>query len=111
MTIACRVHRIDAVDGPYSNFQNPDGYREECRRAMTLGMVGKWAIHPSQIEIAQQVFSPDVADVVRARAMKKAYEEALSKGLGAVQFEGKMVDIASIRIVNNLIARGEQIGM
>jgi citrate lyase subunit beta/citryl-CoA lyase len=111
LTIACRANRIDAVDGPYANFRNPEGYTEECRRAMTLGMVGKWAIHPSQIEFAQKVFSPDVNDVVRARAMKVAYDDAISQGLGAVQFEGKMIDVASIRVVNNLIARGEQLGM
>ncbi len=111
MTIACRSNRIDAVDGPYADFKSPETYREECRRANTLGMVGKWAIHPSQVEIAQDVFSPRVEDVTRARAMKKAYEEALAQGLGAVQYEGKMIDIASIRIVNNLIDRADRIGM
>jgi citrate lyase subunit beta/citryl-CoA lyase len=111
MTIACRANRIDAVDGPYGDFKNPDAYREECRRSMILGMVGKWAIHPSQVALAQDVFSPDPADVDRARKMKLAYEAALAQGLGAVQYEGKMIDIASIRIVNNLIERAELIGL
>jgi citrate lyase subunit beta/citryl-CoA lyase len=78
---------------------------------MTLGMVGKWAIHPSQVEIAQRVFSPQKDDVARARQMMKAYDEALAQGLGAVQFEGKMIDIASIRIVRNLVERADLIGM
>lgn len=78
---------------------------------MTLGMVGKWAIHPSQVEIAQRVFSPRREDVDRARLMMKAYDEALAKGLGAVQFEGKMIDIASVRIVKNLVDRADLIGM
>ncbi|HYF58768.1 MAG TPA: CoA ester lyase [Burkholderiaceae bacterium] len=111
LTIACRAHRIDAVDGPYADFRSPDTFREECRRSMILGMVGKWAIHPSQVEIAQEVFSPRAEDVARARAMKKAYEEALAQGLGAVQYEGKMIDIASVRIVNNLIERADRLGL
>ena len=78
---------------------------------MTLGMVGKWAIHPSQVEIAQQVFSPKPEDVARARAMKKAYDEALAQGLGAVQYEGKMIDIASVRIVNNTIQKADRLGL
>jgi len=110
LTIAARAHRIDAVDGPYADFNNLDVYREECRRAMTLGMVGKWAIHPTQVDIAQQVFSPSAEDVRRARAMIKAYDAAHAQGLGAVQYEGKMIDIASVRIVRNLVARADRLG-
>lgn len=111
MTIAARANGIDAVDGPYADFRNADHYREECRRAMILGMVGKWAIHPAQVELAQAVFSPAPADVARARAMMKAYDEALAQGLGAVQYEGKMIDIASVRIVRNLVEKADLIGM
>ena len=111
MTIACRANRIDAVDGPFADFKQPDVYREEARRAMILGMVGKWAIHPSQVEIAHEVFSPKPEEVARARAMMKAYDEALAKGLGAGQHEGKMIDIASVRIVKNITDRADQIGM
>ena len=111
LTIACRANHIDAVDGPFGNFKAQDAFQEECRRAMILGMVGKWAIHPSQVEIAQQVFSPRPEDVVRARAMKKAYAEALALGIGAVQFEGKMIDVASVRSVNNTIEKADRFGM
>lgn len=111
MTIAARANGIDAVDGPYADFRDPDAYREECRRAMILGMAGKWAIHPNQVEVAQAVFSPDPADVARAREMIKAYDEALAQGLGAVQYEGKMIDIASVRIVKNLVDKADLIGM
>lgn len=111
LTIAARANGIDAVDGPYADFRDPDAFREECRRAMILGMVGKWAIHPSQVEVAQQVFSPDPAEVARARDMIRAYDEALAQGLGAVQYEGKMIDIASVRIVRNLVDRATLIGM
>ena len=98
------------MDGPFADFRSPDTYREECRRAMILGMVGKWAIHPSQIEIAQDVFSPKAEDVARARKMKAAYEDAWSQGLGSVQFEGRMIDIASIRIVDNTLQKADMIG-
>ena len=111
ITVAARCNRIDAVDGPFADFKDPVAYEEECRRSMTLGMVGKWAIHPSQVEVAQRVFSPRREDVDRARLMMKAYDEALAKGLGAVQFEGKMIDIASVRIVKNLVDRADLIGM
>ena len=85
--------------------------QKDLGTAMILGMVGKWAIHPSQVELAHDVFSPKAEDVARARDMKKAYDVALSQGLGAVQYEGKMIDIASVRIVNNLIERADLIGM
>ncbi|WP_455281174.1 HpcH/HpaI aldolase/citrate lyase family protein [Cupriavidus necator] len=111
LTIAARAHRLDAVDGPFADFHSPDAFREEARRAMILGMVGKWAIHPSQVDLAQDVFSPAAADVARARDMIRAYDEALSQGLGAVQYEGKMIDIASVRIVRNLVQRADLIGM
>ena len=111
LTIAARANRIDAVDGPYADFRSPDAFHEECRRAMVLGMVGKWAIHPSQVEIAQRVFSPEADEVARARDMIKAYDAALAQGLGAVQYEGKMIDIASVRIVRNLVDRADRIGM
>ncbi|WP_456280346.1 CoA ester lyase [Cupriavidus sp. JZ107] len=111
LTIAARAHRLDAVDGPFADFRDPDVYLQEARRAMILGMVGKWAIHPSQVELAQQVFSPSPDDVARARDMMRAYDAALAQGLGAVQYDGKMIDIASIRIVRNLVERAALIGM
>ncbi|MCD9120432.1 CoA ester lyase [Cupriavidus sp. UGS-1] len=111
LTIAARAHRLDAVDGPFADFRDPDVYLQEARRAMILGMVGKWAIHPSQVELAQQVFSPSPDDVARVRDMMRAYDAALAQGLGAVQYDGKMIDIASIRIVRNLVERAALIGM
>ncbi len=111
MTIACRANGIDPVDGPYANFRNPDSFRREADRAHALGMVGKWAIHPSQVEIAQQVFSPAPDAVVTARKQKTAYAEALEQGLGAINVDGVMVDAASIRIVQNLLDRADLYGM
>jgi citrate lyase subunit beta / citryl-CoA lyase len=111
MTIACHANGLDPVDGPYANFRNPDGYRSEAERSLVLGMVGKWAIHPSQIEPAQEVFTPDATIVERARKQKLAYEEALTRGEGAINVNGVMVDAASIRIVQNVLDRADLYGM
>ncbi|MXW52095.1 MAG: CoA ester lyase, partial [Gammaproteobacteria bacterium] len=111
MTIACRANGIDPVDGPYANFRNPEAYRKEAERAHALGMAGKWAIHPSQVELANEVFTPSAADVASARAQKAAYDEALAQGVGSINVDGVMVDAASIRIVQNTIDRADLIGI
>lgn len=109
--IAARAAGLDMIDGPYATFKDPDGFRRECARARTLGAVGKWAIHPSQIEIANEMFSPTREQVERARKLAAAYAEAEAAGIGAVNVDGTMVDIASIRIVRNTLKRAELIGM
>ena len=111
LTIACRANGVDPVDGPYANFRNPDAFRTECERSNVLGMVGKWAIHPSQIEIAQEVFSPTQEAVDAARKQQKAYSDAIEKGLGAIEVDGVMVDAASVRILQNTIDKADMIGM
>jgi citrate lyase subunit beta/citryl-CoA lyase len=111
MTIACHANGIDPVDGPYANFRNAGAYAKEAERAFVLGMVGKWAIHPSQIESANAVFTPKPAALADARKQKAAYNEALEQGLGAINVEGIMVDAASIRIVQNLLDRADLIGI
>jgi len=111
VTIAARAASIDAIDGPYLDFKNPDGYRRECTRSKVLGMVGKWAIHPNQIEIANDVFSPSQQEVDRARKLDELYSEAQAQGLGAVAFEGKMIDVAVVRSARNIIQKADLIGM
>lgn len=111
ITMASRAGGLDAVDGPFANFANGEGYREEAKRAMALGMVGKWAIHPSQIEPALDVFSPTVGDVARARKMAAAFRAAEADGLGAVQVDGVMIDVAVIRLINNTLQKAELYGM
>ncbi|MCO5146688.1 MAG: CoA ester lyase [Aquamicrobium sp.] len=110
VAIAARAGGLDAVDGPYADFRNPDKYREEARRAAILGFAGKWAIHPSQIELAEAVFSPDPATVTKARAMAEAYAAARERGEGAINFEGTMIDIASVRGVDEIVALADLIG-
>jgi len=111
ITMAARAAGIDAVDGPYADFRNTEGYKVEATRARSLGMVGKWAIHPSQIEPALEVFSPSREDVERARKQEAAYREAEAQGLGAVQVDGVMIDVAVLRLTQNVLKRAELYGM
>lgn len=109
--IAARVNGIDAIDGPFADFSDPDGYREECRRSLILGFVGKWAIHPSQIEIANEMYAPTTKEVEYAQRVVNAMKQGQSEGLGAVQLDGKMVDEASIRAAQTTLDRARDIGL
>ncbi len=111
MTIAARAAGLDAVDGPFVDFRNEAAYREECRRALTLGMAGKWAIHPAQIAPALEVFSPAPEEVAFAREVIAVYRKAEAEGLGAIAHKGVMVDAASARLFGNIVARADLIGM
>jgi citrate lyase subunit beta / citryl-CoA lyase len=111
IVVAARAAGIDAVDGPYADFKNPDGYREEATRSATMGFVGKWAIHPSQIDLANELYSPSREEVDRARQLEAAYAKAEAEGLGAVTFDGVMIDAASARAMRNVIDKANLIGM
>ncbi len=110
IVIAARAAGIDAIDGPFIDYQNAEGFRKACVRVRTLGFSGKWAIHPGQIELANGVFAPSDEDIAWARTVDALYKEAQEKGLGAVSYEGKMVDVALIRNVRNIIQKVELIG-
>jgi citrate lyase subunit beta/citryl-CoA lyase len=105
MVVAARANGLDPIDGPFPDFLNPDGYREECRRGLIVGCAGKWALHPAQIPIALEVFTPPAEQVAHARKMIAAYREAEAQGLGAIQVEGEMIDAASVRILQNVLER------
>ena len=112
LVMACRAAGLDPVDGPYADFRDEDGYREECRRAGTLGCVGKWAIHPSQIAIAREAFSPKAAKVAEARKLVEAYAAAEAEGSGAIKVDGVMVDVATIRLLRSgILSKAELYGM
>lgn len=111
LTIACRAAGLDAVDGPFANFKDEDAYRTECNRAATIGMVGKWAIHPAQIEPALDVFSPTQGEVDFAREIIEVYRKAEAEGIGSVGHKGVMVDAASARFFQNTVDRADLIGM
>ena len=109
MTIACRAYGLRAIDGPFGDFSDPDGYKAGARRAAALGIEGKWAIHPSQITLANEVFSPPEAEVTRARRIIEALREAEAQGKGAASLDGKMIDAASERMAANVITVAEAI--
>ena len=111
ITMAARAAKIDAVDGPFGDFKDEAGFREEARRARSLGMVGKWAIHPAQIAPALEIFSPTPEAVAKARNMAAAYREAEAKGLGAVQIDGVMIDVAVLRLVKNTLDKADLYGL
>jgi len=94
---ACRTHGLLPVDGPFGDFSDDEGFRAQARRAATLGMVGKWAIHPKQVALANEVFTPSEAMVAQARRILEAMEKAQKEGAGAVTLDGKLIDIASVR--------------
>src|SRR3989454_6196713 len=92
MVTACRAYGLRAIDGPYGDFKDPEGYLAAARRAAALGYEGKWAIHPSQIALANEVFTPPPAEVERARRILGALDEAARAGRGAAQLDGRMID-------------------
>jgi len=109
VVVAARAHGLRPVDGPFGDFNDGDGYRAQSNRAAVLGCEGKWAIHPSQIKIANEVFSPSEAEVTKARRILEAMEKAQKEGLGAVTLDGKMIDIASIKQAEHLVKTAERI--
>jgi citrate lyase subunit beta/citryl-CoA lyase len=104
MTVACRAFGLRPIDGPFGDFSDPDGYTAGAKRAAALGIEGKWAIHPSQIELANAVFSPTAKEVERAERILAALKEAEAQGKGAASLDGKMIDAASEKMARNLIA-------
>ncbi len=109
MLVACRAYGLRPIDGPFGDFGDPDGYVAAANRAAVLGYEGKWAIHPSQIELANQVFTPSTAEVAKARRIVEAMAQAAREGKGAVSLDGRLIDIASIRMAEALLAKAEAI--
>ena len=100
---AARAAGIDAIDAPYPAYQDPDGYRRSATQASLLGFDGKWAIHPGQIPIAHEVFSPTEDEIAGARAAIEAYRQAEAEGVGAIGRDGKLVDAAHMRLAENIL--------
>ncbi len=110
MVVAARANGLRPVDGPFGDFSDPDGYRAAAHRAAVLGCEGKWAIHPSQIALANEVYSPSEAEVTKARRILEAMAQAAKEGKGAVSLDGRLIDYASIRQAEVLVRKAEQVG-
>ena len=106
---ACRTNGVLPVDGPFGDFSDDDGYRAQARRSATLGMVGKWAIHPKQIALSNEVFTPSEEAVTEAREILAAMEQAKANGEGATVYKGRLVDIASIKQAEVIVKQSEMI--
>jgi malyl-CoA/(S)-citramalyl-CoA lyase len=109
MMVACRAYGLRPIDGPFGDFGDPDGYKAAARRAAVLGYEGKWAIHPSQVALANEIFSPSQGEVTKARRILEAMDQAAKEGRGAVSLDGRLIDIASIRMAEALIAKADAI--
>ena len=109
IAVVCRAYGLRPIDGPFGDFTDPEGYMASARRAAVLGYEGKWAIHPSQIALANDVFTPSDDIARRTRRIVAAMEEAAAQGKGAVSLDGRLIDAASIRMAQNLLAKLDQI--
>lgn len=106
MLVACRAYGLRPIDGPFGDFKDPEGYIAAANRAAVLGYEGKWAIHPSQIDLANRVYTPSEAEVTKARRIVEAMAQA---GRGAVSLDGRLIDLASIRMAQALLAKADAI--
>ncbi len=109
MVVAARANGLRPIDGPFGDFSDPDGFKAQASRAAVLGCEGKWAIHPKQIPLANEVFTPAEAEVEKARRILVAMEEAQKSGAGAVALDGRLIDIASVRQAEALVAQADAI--
>ena len=109
LVVACRAYGLRPIDGPFGDIQDPEGFLAVARSVAALGVEGKWAIHPSQIELANRVFTPGEAEVDRARRILDAMAEAAKAGRGAVALDGRLIDAASIRQAQVMVDTADQI--
>jgi malyl-CoA/(S)-citramalyl-CoA lyase len=107
MLIACRAYGLRPIDGPFGDFNDPDGFRAAAHRAAVLGYEGKWAIHPSQIALCNEVVTPSEAEIAKARRILEAMEQAARDGRGAVSLDGRLIDYASIRMAEALLEKAK----
>ncbi|GMQ97114.1 MAG: CoA ester lyase [Gammaproteobacteria bacterium] len=109
MVVACRAYGLRPIDGPFGDIKDPDGYKSVARACAALGIEGKWCIHPSQIALANEVFTPPELEVARARRIIEEMDQAAKEGRGAVSLDGRLIDAASIRQAQALLAKVDQI--
>ncbi len=105
MVIAARANGLRAIDGPFGDYSDDDGFRAHANRAAVLGCEGKWAIHPRQVTLANDVFTPSGDDLERAKRILEAMDKAQKEGQGAAALDGRLIDLASIRQARTLVAQ------
>ena len=103
LVMTCRAYGLRAIDGPFGDFNDPDAYIASAKRAAAIGIEGKWAIHPSQIDLANKVFSPPETEVKKAKRILEELDKAAKEGKGAAQLDGRMIDAASARMAENIV--------
>lgn len=103
MIVACRAYGLRPIDGPFGDIKDPDGYILAAKRAAALGCEGKWAIHPTQIPLANDVFTPPEREIEKAKRILAALKEAAAQGKGAAALDGRLIDAASERMANNVV--------
>ena len=103
LVMTCRAYGLRAIDGPFGDFNDPDAYILSAKRAAVIGIEGKWAIHPSQIDLANKVFSPPDTEVEKAKRILQELDKAAKEGKGAAQLDGRMIDAASARMAENIV--------
>jgi citrate lyase subunit beta/citryl-CoA lyase len=106
---AARANGLRCLDGPFAGLKAPAELERASRVARSLGFDGKQVIHPAQIETVNQAFSPPAAEVAQAEAVLQAYAHAVAQGRGAVSFDGKMIDAASIRMAHVIVEQHRRI--
>ena len=109
LVMTCRAYGLRAIDGPFGDFNDKDAYIDSAKRAAAIGFDGKWAIHPSQIDLANEVFSPPEKEVNKAIRILEELEKAAKEGKGAAQLDGRMIDAASARMAENVVNINNQI--
>ena len=109
LVMTCRAYGLRAIDGPFGDFNDPDAYVEAAKRGAAIGIEGKWAIHPSQIDLANKVFSPPSSEVTKAKRILEELDKAAKAGKGAAQLDGRMIDAASARMAENIVNIDKQI--
>ena len=103
LVMTCRAYGLRAIDGPFGDFNDPDAYIAAAKRGAAIGIEGKWAIHPSQIELANKVFSPPETEVNKAKRILVELDKAAKEGKGAAQLDGRMIDAASAKMAENVV--------
>ncbi len=111
LVYTARAHRLLAIDTPYPRVRDEDGLLWEARLARALGMKGKYAIHPAQVDTLNRVFSPSQDEIDEARRIVAAYEEAAARGVGVVTVDGRMIDEPIVRAARDLLEIAERLGV